>query len=57
MGKERMCWNEEWKQIDQSDEKKFILDDLDGWQYCWHDLSKEESSYCRFQQDGCSVMV
>jgi hypothetical protein len=40
-----------------SDEKKFNLDDPDGWAYYWHDIRKNEVNFSTRQNDGGSVMV
>ncbi|CAF1505793.1 unnamed protein product, partial [Adineta ricciae] len=52
-----MFWNEEWRKVVWSDEKKFNLDGPDGFPYYWHDLHKEEEIFSfRTQGDG-SVMI
>ncbi len=55
--KEHMTWNEEWKNIIWSDEKKFNMDGPDGFSYYWHDLRKEKSVFSKRAQGGGSVMI
>ena len=51
-----MTWNEAWHNVIWSDEKKFNLDDPDGFYY-WHDLRKEEEIFSTCPQGGGSVMI
>ena len=53
----RLLWNEEWKSVIFSDEKKFNLDGPDGLAYYWRDLRKEEQYFSKRQSGGGSVMV
>ncbi|KAK2579788.1 hypothetical protein KPH14_012181 [Odynerus spinipes] len=46
-----------WKHVIWSDEKKFNLDGLDGFNYYWHDLRKERRVMSRTAQGGGSVMI
>lgn len=52
-----MSWNDEWKQIIFSDEKKFNLDGPDGYKHYWHDLRKEPKECFSRQMGGGSVMI
>ena len=52
-----MCWNEEWKNVIFSDEKKFNLDGPDGFKYYWHDLSKSHDIAMSRNFGGGSVMI
>lgn len=52
-----MCWNEEWKNVIFSDEKKFNLDGPDGFKYYWHDLSKSHDIALSRNFGGGSVMI
>ncbi len=56
-GKDHMTWNEEWRKVVWSDEKKFNLDGPDGFSYYWHDLRKEEEIFSCRVQGGGSVMI
>ena len=48
-------WDNEWKNIVFSDEKKFNLDGPDGCQYYWHDLRKEPKWFSKRVTGGGSV--
>lgn len=52
-----MTWDEEWKKVIFSDEKKFNLDGPDGWRYYWHDLEDEPNILARRHSGGGSIMV
>jgi len=52
-----MSWNEKWKNVIFSDEKKFNLDGPDGFQYYWHDLRKEPEKCMSRNFGGGTVMV
>lgn len=52
-----MTWDEEWKRVIFSDEKKFNLDGPDGWRYYWHDLQDEPTILARRHSGGGSIMV
>ena len=54
---EKIEWHQEWDQIMFPDEKKFNLDGLDGFQFYWCDLRKEEQIYSKRQNGGGNVMV
>ena len=55
--KDHMTWNEDWRKVVWSDEKKFNLDGPDGFAYYWHDLRKEEQIFSTRAQGGGSVMI
>lgn len=55
--KDHMTWNQEWKNVVWSDEKKFNFDGPDGFSYYWHDIRKEEQLFSKRNQGGGSVMV
>ena len=55
--KDHMTWNEAWYNVICLDEKKFNLDDPDGFSYYWHDLRKEEEIFSSRPQGGGSVMI
>lgn len=55
--KDHMNWNEKWKFVVWSDEKKFNLDGPDCFSYYWHDLRKEKTLFSRRVQGGGSVMI
>lgn len=55
--RQHMTWDEEWKKVIFSDEKKFNLDGPDGWRYYWHDLRDQQSILARRHSGGGSVMV
>ncbi|GMF33786.1 unnamed protein product [Phytophthora fragariaefolia] len=46
-----------WRRAIFSDEKKFNLDDPDGYQYYWHDIRADTELYCKRVSGGGSVMV
>ncbi|CAF1456458.1 unnamed protein product [Adineta ricciae] len=50
MARDEKGWKVVW-----SEEKKFNLDDPDGFSYCWHDLRKEEEILSTRPQGGGSV--
>lgn len=52
-----MIWDNEWKIVLFSDEKKFNFDGPDGCQYYWHDLRKEEEKCYSRNFGGGSLMV
>lgn len=52
-----MTWDNEWKRVIFSDEKKFNLDGPDGWRYYWHDLRDEPTILARRHSGGGSIMV
>lgn len=52
-----MTWNDEWKHVIFSDEKKFNFDGPDGWRYYWHDLRDEQTILARRHSGGGSIMV
>ena len=55
--RQKVTWSEQWSRTVFSDEKKFNLDDPDGFQYYWSDLRKDEQIFSRRQNGGGSVMV
>ena len=52
-----MHWNNEWKNIIFSDEKKFNLDGPDGFSCYWHDLRDKNAHMSKRNFGGGSVMV
>lgn len=54
---EKVCYNEEWKRIIWSDEKRFCLDGPDGFSFYWHDLRKEKCIFSKRHSGGGSVMI
>ena len=50
-------WNEEWRSVIFSDEKKFNLDGPDGNKRYWHDLNKNKRVYSRRPSGGGGIMV
>lgn len=52
-----MTWQENWKGVIWSDEKKFNLDGPDGFSSYWHDLRKEPLIMSKRHSGGGSVMV
>lgn len=53
----KLEWNNEWRQIIFSDEKKFNLDGPDGLAYYYHDIRTVERSHIKRQFGGGGVMV
>ncbi|KAJ4447380.1 hypothetical protein ANN_09386, partial [Periplaneta americana] len=51
-----MSWTSVWDKVIFSDEKKFNLDGLDGFQYYWHDLRTEQQVRISRNFCGGSVM-
>ena len=56
-GQRHQTWNEEWKSVIFSDEKKFNLDGPDGYQKYWHCLGDEHQCYSKRQCGGGGLMV
>lgn len=52
-----LLWDEEWKKVIFSDEKKFSLDGPDGSQKYWHDKRKKNETYLKRNMGGGSLMV
>lgn len=55
--KDRVHWKKKWRRVLFSDEKRFNLDDPDGFEYYFHDIRKEKMSAIRRQMGGGSVTV
>lgn len=55
--KTHMTWDEEWKHVIFSDEKKFNLDGPDGLKYYWHDLRRKHSVTMSRNFGGGTIMV
>ena len=55
--KKHMSWDEEWRTVVFSDEKKFNLDGPDGASCYWHDLRKKSDIQMSRTQGGGSVMI
>lgn len=55
--KKYMTWNEQWKNVIFTDEKKWTLDGPDGWNYCWQDNRKEKKKSMRRNFGGGSLMI
>ena len=55
--KKYMSLKNEWQNVLFTDEKKFNLDDPDGWQYYWHDLRKTTEISLSRNFGGETVMV
>lgn len=55
--KQHMTWQNEWKKVVFSDEKKFNMDGPDGFQHYFHDLRKEELILSRNHSRQGGVMV
>ena len=52
-----MSWTTEWSNVIFSDEKKFNLDEPDGYSYYWHDIRDEKDIKFSRQQGGGGVNV
>lgn len=52
-----MTWNESWRKVIFSDEKKFNLDGPDGYKNYWHCLGKEYQHYSKRVGGGKSLMM
>ena len=50
-------WKNQWHSVIFSDEKKFNLDNPDGYAYYWHDLRKDKQIFSKTQFGGGSVMI
>ena len=50
-------WENEWKCIKFTDEKKFNLDGPDGYKYFWADKNISENMYSQRQNAGGGIMV
>ena len=50
-------WTSEWQSAFFSDEKKFNLDDPDGFQYYWADKSMPPEPFSKRQSGGGSIMI
>ena len=55
--KDCMTWDEEWKSVIFSDEKKINLDGPDGYRHYWHDIRKRNDVAMSRNFGGGSVMV
>lgn len=53
----KIGWDEKWKNIVFSDEKKFNLDGPDGFACYWHDLRKDEVVFSKRHTGGGSLMI
>ena len=51
-----MSWDDKWKDVIFSDEKRFCLDGPDGHSYYFHDIRKEELNSFNRQMGGGGVM-
>jgi hypothetical protein len=52
-----MTWNQEWRLVVWSDEKKFNLDGPYGFHYFWHVLRKEQKILSKRALGGGGVTV
>ena len=50
--KHQTIWNQEWRNIIRSDERKWNLDGPDRFFYYWYDLRKEKKIHSRRQIGG-----
>ena len=55
--RDKVGWNNEWKYVIFSDEKKFNLDGPDGFSCYWHDFRKEERIFSKRHSGGGSLMI
>ena len=56
-GRQHQLWNDEWRSVLFSDEKKFNLDGPDGVQYYWHDPATPKEIYSKRASGGGGLMV
>ena len=52
-----MSWDDKWKDVVFSDEKRFCLDGPDGYSYYFHDIRKEELNSFNRQMGGGGVVL
>ena len=50
-------WRTRSRRVGFSDQKKFNLDEPDGFSYYWHDLRKEQQYFSKRQQSGGGVTI
>lgn len=50
-------WKKKWQRVIFNDEKRFTLDEPDGYQYYFHDLRKETQSLSCRQAGGERIMA
>lgn len=53
--KDRMTWTSKWDNTVFSDENRFTLDGRDSYRYYFHDLRKENLTFCHRQNGGGGV--